>query len=154
MESDLGGMGGNMVALPIRTQVLRTGVAGLCLTLLSTTALAQQASPQAAPVSVEQLFDLIQVQRAQIEAQQRRIEQLEYAIRGITGAGQPGTNFSQADYSGQPGQVAQQGQTQGQQPPQNQPNTQPQGTPQQPVGEEDPDAQRRRIDVSGVQDIG
>ncbi|NIA67450.1 transporter [Pelagibius litoralis] len=142
-----------MVALPTGAQILTTGAVGLCLTLLSTAALAQQASPQAAPVSVEQLFDLIQVQRAQIEAQQRRIEQLEYAIRGITGAGQPGTNFSQADYSGQPGQVAQQGQTQGQQQ-QNQSTPQGQAVPQQPVGEEDRDAQRRRIDVSGVQDIG
>ncbi|WP_422367313.1 transporter [Pelagibius sp.] len=141
-----------MVMQPKYARTVIGGGAGLCLTLLSSTALAQQSPPQPGPMTVEQLFELIQVQRKQIEAQQQRIEQLEYSIRGIAGTGQPGggSNFSQVNYSGQPGQGAQQGQ----QPQQNQPNQQAQGTPEQPVGEEDRDAQRRRIDVSGVQDIG
>ncbi len=152
----------------LKRVVLGSGV-GLCVALMSSASYAQEtgqstATQPTAPVTVEQLFDLIQVQRAQIEAQQRRIDQLENAIRGIAGVGQPGyqpgsPNYSYADYQGQPGQVAQQGQNQGQSQgqqgqPQGQGAPQNQGAPDRPVGEEDPDAQRRRIDVSGVQDVG
>lgn len=113
-----------------------------------------------APVihTVGQLYDLIEAQRRQLEEQRRRIEDLEYAIQGIAGS---------PPYQGAP-PVA------GPRQPQLYPNPYPgRGTPSvtyvavpatqqaqngaspdEPVGEEDPEAERRRIDVSGVQDIG
>ncbi|MEO3430372.1 transporter [Pelagibius sp. CAU 1746] len=132
-------------------------VSSLGIALLSGTAFAQDI-PQHQPViyTVGQLYDLIEKQREQLEAQRLRIDQLEHAIRGISG--QPPYQIAPGADSGSPypqpssGRNAAPGviyvtapsgpqQAQG-------------GTPDRPVGEEDPDAQRRRIDVSGVQDIG
>jgi hypothetical protein len=120
------------------------------------TAFAQEV-PQHQPViyTVGQLYDLIEAQREQLEAQRRRIDQLEHAIQGI--AGQPpyqaapggGGAPYQQPYAGTntPPDITYAAAPAGQQ--------QAQGTTsEQPVGEEDPEAERRRIDVSGVQDIG
>ncbi|GAB4352297.1 MAG: hypothetical protein Kow00114_00890 [Kiloniellaceae bacterium] len=135
---------------------LPAALIGAAATLLGGAAAAQTAQPAAVPApppiyTVGQLYDLIEAQRLQLEAQQYRIDQLERAIQGIAGAppyqagpyaappGQaaPGQGVPQVTYVAQPA-AGQQAQT---------------GT-DQPVGAEDPEAERRRIDVSGVQDIG
>ncbi|MEQ8355985.1 MAG: transporter [Kiloniellaceae bacterium] len=122
--------------------------------LLGSTAFAQTVPPKPPVIyTVGQLYDLIEAQRRQLEAQQYRIDQLEYAIRGIAGAG-PLPNANQGYRSQSPNAarrmpqatyVAQTGAGQ---------QASSHGDSDQPVGEADPDEQRRRIDVSGVQDIG
>lgn len=146
-------------------QLLGSGTAGLLVSvLLSGTAFAQQGpSPQGSSVppqpvihTVGQLYDLIETQRLQLEAQRKRIDDLEQAIRGI--AGQP--PYQTGPYANANPQPQQPYQGQSGAPnvtyvaaPANQ-QADNGTTPDAPVGEEDPEAERRRIDVSGVQDIG
>ena len=137
------------------------GTTSALITILHAGAAFAQEPPPQQPVlyTVGQLYDLIDAQRQQLEAQQRRIEQLEYAIRGIAGTG-PAASYPQGPYNAQPPY-----QNYGTQTPAApavtyvaQPDPAQQAangdSPDQPVGEADPDEQRRRIDVSGVQDIG
>lgn len=132
----------------------------LTLALLSSTAAGQTYGAQATsgqvpstrPViqTVGQLYDLIEAQRLQIEAQQRRIENLERAIHSIAGQApyQYGAPQQPQPYPGQtPPNVTYVAAPASQQ-------AQTGATPETPVGEEDPEADLEQLDIAGLREAG